>query len=75
MNFNSRYVRLADRCPFDIINDKKVIPASSPLRPLLEDLIKQFGSRRKIVTVVGEAVEVAWLMKDLLPPKDIQSEQ
>lgn len=75
INFNSQYVRLKDNHPFLITNKRKVVPESSPLRPLLEDLIKQFGSKRKIVTVVGEAVETAWLMKDLLPSKDVQSEQ
>ena len=60
---------------FWITNQRKIAPESSSLRPLLEDLIKQFGSKRKLVIVVGEAVEVAWLMKDLLPPKDVQSEQ
>ncbi|MBS3118790.1 hypothetical protein J4417_03880 [Candidatus Woesearchaeota archaeon] len=75
INFNSQYIRLKDSCPFESINEKKTVPESSPLRPLLEDLIKQFGPKRKFVTVVGEAVEVAWLMKDLLPSKDVQSEQ
>ena len=76
INFNSQYVRLKDDHSFGITTTKrKIVPESSPLRPLLEDLIKQFGSGRKIGTVGGEAVEVAWLMKDLLPSKDIQSEQ
>lgn len=60
MNLNSRYIRLADSLPFEIADGKNVVPASSPLRPMLEDLIRQFGSRKRIVNVVQEPVRLAW---------------
>lgn len=60
VNINSRYIRLADNCPFDVIDGKQAVPASSPLRPVLEDLLCQFGSTRRIVNVVQEPVALAW---------------
>lgn len=67
MTFNSRYISLADRCSYEMLQGRRVIPESAPLRPLLEEIIKQFGPRRKIVTSMGENIEAAWLIKDLLP--------
>ncbi len=67
MTFNSRYISLADRSSYEILHERRVIPESAPLRPLLEEIIRQFGPRRKIITSMGEKIEAAWLIKDLLP--------